>query len=424
MDRAVTDTIRGTDGIRRLLVMMPPRHGKSEFCSRYLPSWYLGMNRIGRVILASYNATYAAEWGKKARNLTEEHGHLFGVTVDQSSRAMDRWNIAGGDGGMAAVGAGGTLTGRGANLLIVDDPIKDAEEAHSKLVRDNVWDWWASTAYTRLEPDGAAVIVQTRWHLDDLAGRLLKRMEDGGEKWRVLKLPAIGADGAALWPERYDADRLAEIKQTLGNYYWSALYQQEPIPDGGGMFLADRIVIVRDLPKACRRAVRYWDTANSTDGDYTVGVLLTEHDSVTYIVDVVRGQWTWKQRADVMRQTAERDTLDWRDLQLWVEAQRGDSGGMVGDLMIRDFAKFGLRLDRPNQAKDVRARPIAAQIEAGLVRLVRGQWNTDYLDELRTFPHGAHDDQVDATSGAFNRLKWAGTASSAAPRATVFGSKY
>lgn len=402
--------------------MMPPRHGKSQYCSLMLPSWYLGTYPERRVILTSYNATYAAEWGRKARNLLDTEGHRFGVSVDPSSSAADRWHIKGTDGGMVTSGVGGTMTGRGADLLIADDPIKNAEEAHSKLIRDKVWDWWRSTAYTRLEPNGAVIVIQTRWHQDDLCGRLLRDMQDGGEPWRVLKLPAIYDGDNPLWPERYNLATLTGIKRTLGNYYFSALYQQEPIPDGGEFFQRDGLQIVHELPAGCRRAVRYWDTANSTDGDFTVGALLTEHDGIIYLADVVRGQWTWKQRGDVMRQTAETDVLKWRDYQLWVEAQRGDSGGMVGDLMTREFAKFGMRLDRPNQEKSLRARPLQASIEAGNFRLLRGKWNTAYIDEMVSFPHGEHDDQVDATSGAFNRLKITqSTGTSGRPRAAMLG---
>lgn len=423
MDRAVTDTLRGTDDCRRLMVMMPPRHGKSQYCSLMLPSWYLGAYPERRVILTSYNATYAAEWGRKARNLLDEHGpQWFGCRVDPTSSAADRWNVAGSDGGMVTAGAGGTITGRGADLMIVDDPIKNAEEAHSRVIRDKVWEWWQSTAYTRLEPNGAAIVIQTRWHQDDLCGRLLREMDNGGERWRVLKLPAIYGDGAALWPERFDAARLAEIKRALGSYYFSALYQQEPIPDGGEFFQRDGMKIVDELPTKCRRAVRYWDTANSTDGDYTVGSLLTECDGIVYLADVVRGRWTWGKRNEVMRQTAELDRLKWHDYQLWCEAQRGDSGGQVADTMTREFARFALRMDRPNQEKSLRARPLQACIEAGNFRLVKGAWNSAYIDEMVSFPHGEHDDQVDATSGAYNRLILTqSTGTSGKPRAVMLG---
>lgn len=386
------------------MVMMPPRHGKSEFCSKIFPSWYEGTHPDCRSILTSYNATYAAEWGRKSRNLLEAEGWRFGVKIDPTSHASDRWNIEGYEGGMVTAGAGGTITGRGADLLICDDPIKNAEEAHSKLLRNKVWDWWTSTAYTRLEPNGTAIVIQTRWHQDDLCGRLLKQQQDGGEPWRVLKLPAIGNDGAALWPERYSIDDLNRIKTTIGSYYFSALYQQDPIPDGGSFIQRDWLPIVDAVPSQCRRAVRYWDTANSTDGDWTVGVLMTEWDGIYYVVDVVRVRCSWKQRNDIIRQTAEQDALRWRDYQLWVESQRGDSGGQVADIFVREFAKFGLRMDRPNQDKLTRARPFQAQCEAGNMRLVRGKWNTAYIDVVVSFPHGENDDDVDGSSGAFNKL--------------------
>lgn len=418
LDRAVTDTLRGTDGVRRLMVMMPPRHGKSEYCSLHLPAWYLGAFPQGRVILSSYNEQFAATRGRKTRNLLEEHGrNWFGVSVDPSSSAANRWDIAGHGGGMVTAGAGGTMTGLGADLMIVDDPHKNSEEAHSRLMRDKVWEWWQATAYTRLEPGAAAIVIQTRWHKDDLCGRLLREMADGGEQWRILKLPAIGNDGAALWPARYPIETLQQMRRTMGTYYFSALYQQEPIPDGGEFFQRDWFhQIVDALPAGCRRAVRYWDTANSVDGDYTVGALVTECDGIHYISDVKRFRKTWKERNQVIMQTAELDGQKWRDLQLWAEAQRGDSGGQVYDLMTREFARFALRMDRPTQSKELRARPFQAACEAGNVRLLRGKWNSEWIDEMVSFPHGEHDDQVDATSGAFLRLKASQSGGSFKPR--------
>lgn len=402
------DTIAGRDGCRRLMVMMPPRHGKSVYCSHTLPTWYLGSHPNKRVILTSYNAEYAADWGRKCRTTIEEHGgKWFGTQVDQSSRAADRWGIRDNEGGMVTAGAGGTLTGRGADLLIVDDPVKNAEEAHSKLVRDKTWDWWVSTAYTRLEPNGAAVVIQTRWHQDDLCGRLLKDMQQGGERWRVLRLPAIYGDNQALWPTRFPIDNLLAIKRTLGSYYFSALYQQEPIPDGGEFFQRDKLVIVDALPAGCKRAVRYWDTASAVvgGGDYTCGVLMTEFDGVYYVADVVRGQWSdFGQRNRIMAQTAETDRLRWRDYQLWCEQEHGNSGKMVGQMMAREFAKYGMRFEVQDKSKELRARPFQAQVEAGNVRLVKASWNREYIEELISFPHGEHDDQVDPTSGAFNHL--------------------
>lgn len=234
LDQAITDTIEQDDG--RLIVTMPPRHGKSELCSKYLPAWYLGTFPDRRVMLTSYEAEFASKWGRDARNLLEDHGGIFGVQLAGDSSAAHRWEIAGHGGGMVTAGVGGPITGKGANLLIVDDPVKNAEEANSITYRQKAWDWYQSTAYTRLEPKAAVIVIQTRWHEDDLTGRLLKEAQQGGDKWRVINFPAIAnandllgrQPGAALWPERYNERRLDKIRRAVGDYVWSALYQQEP----------------------------------------------------------------------------------------------------------------------------------------------------------------------------------------------------
>jgi predicted phage terminase large subunit-like protein len=230
LDRAVVRTAYKPNG--RLLVQMPPRHGKSEYLSKYLPSHYLGTFPDRRVILTSYEAGFAAQWGRKARTLTEEFGNdIFGVKVASNSSAADRWDIEGREGGMQTAGAGGAITGKGADLLIVDDPFKNWEEAMSPTIRDKVWDWWQSTAYTRLEPGGSAIVLQTRWHQDDLIGRLQKAQATGheyAEQWEIVHFPAINEDGEALWPERYNINRLRQIEYAEGPYKWSCLYQQKP----------------------------------------------------------------------------------------------------------------------------------------------------------------------------------------------------
>ncbi len=394
---------------RRLLVSMPPQHGKSEFCSRYLPAWYLGTNPNKRVILTSYEAEFASSWGAKARGLLQEHGGLFGVSVDQSSSAKDHWTIAGHDGGMMTAGCGGPITGKGADLLICDDLLKNHEEAHSKKIRDKAWDWLRSTAYTRLQPNAAVIAIGTRWHEDDPIGRLLVEMENGGEMWRVVKFPAVGNDGSALWPARFGLDELAVKRQFLGSYLWSALYQQEPIPDGGGMFKREWFEIVDTLPAGCQKAVRYWDKAGAeagSSGDWSAAPRMTRRDGTYFIDDLVHGQWSPFARNEVMLQTAQRDDTDWgrRDLALWVEQEPGNGGKESAEVSTMQLARYGCRIDRPVTAKEVRARPFAAQCEAGNVKLVKGPWNNKLIDELCSFPHGAHDDIVDGCSGAFNKL--------------------
>ena len=235
VDRAVMDALAGR-APRLLLVEAPPRHGKSEFISRHLPAWYLGRFPARRVLLASYEAQFARSWGRKARALIEQHGReLFGVRLATRQTAAADWQIAGSGGGMVTAGAGGALTGRGADLLIVDDPIKNAEQAASQRLRDKLWDWWQSTASTRLEPGGCAIVMATRWHEDDLTGRLL-RQQSVGQPLRRLSLPALAeagdllgrSPGEALWPERWPREVLLARRQTLDAYWWAALYQQRP----------------------------------------------------------------------------------------------------------------------------------------------------------------------------------------------------
>lgn len=219
---------------------MPPRHGKSELISRWFPLWVLETYPDWRVILSSYEASYAASWGRKVRDAISNNGDQLLVRISGNSSAADYWETTKG-GGMMTAGAGGALTGKGANVLIVDDPLKNWAEANSPVVRERIWDWWQSTAYTRLEPDGIAIIVQTRWHEEDLAGRLLRGGSEGRENWDLLNLPAIAEPGdmlgrqigEPLWPERFDSESLQRIQGTLDTHVWLPLYQQRPLGASG-----------------------------------------------------------------------------------------------------------------------------------------------------------------------------------------------
>lgn len=235
LDRALTDIATGA--IKRLIVQLPPRHGKSSLTSIYFPAWYLGTYPNKRVILATYGDDLATDFGRKARALMEEFGpSLFGLRVNQESRAANNWNLDGHDGGMISTGIGGPITGRGADLLVIDDYTKNAEEAISENQRSKVWDWYQSTASTRLEPEAAQVVMATRWHDDDLIGRILKGEE--AHTWRVIRLPALAEDhepdelgrkpGEALWPERWNAKELNSKRKSLDDFWWYAMYQQRP----------------------------------------------------------------------------------------------------------------------------------------------------------------------------------------------------
>lgn len=413
ISQVLTETARTGNG--RVVLSVPPRHGKSELTSKYFPAWYLGAFPDRRVILASYEAQFAATWGRKARRLVEESGHLFGVKVAADSSAADRWEIAGRDGGMMTAGVGGPVTGKGADILIVDDPIKNYEEACSETYRERTWDWFTSTAYTRLEPNGSCIVIQTRWHEDDLAGRILRELTH--ENWREIRFPALAEDGdplgrkpgEALWPDRYNTDRLDDIRRTLGSYQWSALYQQRPTPAEGEFFKRPWFQIVETAPNPADfiAVVRAWDKAGTAKtGDNSAGVLIgvTAQDRY-YVLDVVCGKWDPFQRNTVIRQTAELDALRYgQKLQIWLEQEPGSGGKESAMISCRELAGYAVQAEPVTGAKDARARPFAAQLEANNVYLVRAHWNRDYIDEHCAFPNGVHDDMVDGSSGAFNKV--------------------
>lgn len=385
---------------------MPPRHGKSELCCKYLPAWYLGTFPDNRVIVAGYGDTFASEWGQKSRDVMQEHGEtVFGLRVRQDSKANDNWRIDGAEGGMKTTGVGGPLTGRGADLLIIDDPVKNAKEAASEVYRNAIWDWWQSTAYTRLEPKAAVIVIQTRWHEDDLLGRILKHSEETGDRWRVLKLPAVGNDGSALWPERYDREALDKIRRNSSEYWWSALYQQDPTPREGMFFKTDNLLVQNGIPSGLR-CVRAWDTAASdAKGDYTAGVLIgVDEVGRFYVLDVQRGQWGTDERNRVVRQTAE---IDGPMVGVRGAQDPGSAGKDAALAFVRLLSGFSVRTEAVSGQKTVRADPFSAQVNSGNVTLIRGDWNRAYIEELRTFPLGMNDDQVDASADAFTELtRW------------------
>lgn len=394
---------------RRIMVMMPPRHGKSSLCSHWLPVWFLEQFASRRVILASYEADFAASWGRMVRNTLLEHRSIMRTQLRQDSMAANRWETTLG-GGMVTAGVGGPITGRGADLLILDDPVKNAEEAYSPIVRERMWEWWQTTAYTRLEPGGAVLLVNTRWHQDDLAGRILQEAERGGEAWDVLQLPALAEpgdplqrpEGAPLCPERYDLPALERIRQTIGAYAWAALYQQRPAPREGG-FLKRQWFRLQDAMPTGVPWVRYWDLAatearRGADPDWTAGARVCCHQGVWYIADMRRLQATPRAVEDLIRQTAQ---MDGPGVPIYIEQEPGSSGKNTIDHYQRDvlvgYASYG---QRSSGSKEERARPLSAAAEAGNVVLQRAAWNGPFLDEAELFPAGAHDDQIDAVSGA------------------------
>lgn len=409
------------------MIFAPPQHGKSELVSVRLPAFWLARRPDEPVLLSSYAADLAYSKSRQAREIVESEGFkvLFpGMATSRDSRAVNEWHLAGRRGYMKAVGVGGPVTGHGAPIGIIDDPFENWEQAQSQTHRDRVWDWYRGTFRTRIWEGGAIVLIMTRWHEDDLAGRLLE--QDAGA-WTVLRLPALAESqaerdtnntkmhlpvglldplgrepGAALCPGRYSSAALGELKADVGSLVWSAEYQGAPTLPEGGMFKREWFKIV-DAAPAEGRAVRYWDKAGSADaGDFSAGVRMVKGpDNLYYITNVVRGQWSSGGRNAIMEQTAE---LDGIGTVIWVEQEPGSGGKESAELSIKLLAGFPVHREPVTGEKWVRAMPLAAQCEAGNVRLVRGPWNGPFIEELTGFPTGTHDDQVDAASGAFNKL--------------------
>lgn len=377
--------------IDRLMIFMPPRHGKSELASKRFPAWCLGRDPKRQIIAASYNSDLANDFGRNVRNLVAEpeFGQVFpNVTLASDSQAANRMNTNHG-GAYVAAGVGTAVTGRGAHIALIDDPFKDREEADSERRRDVVWDWYRSTLYTRLMPGGAIVLIQTRWHEDDLAGRLLE--QDAGQ-WDVLELPAIGNDGNALWPEWYPLDALERIKATVGPREWSALYQQQPQPDEGTFFQRAWFKDWEKLP-----ALRYYGTSDYavTDGggDYTVHRV-----------------WGIDAKGDVYRvagwrgQTASDEWIE-RKLDLiakWKPLAWFGEGGVI-QKAIEPMLKRRMhernvycRLEwLPSVAdKPTRARSFQAMAATGRVHFEPAADIAEFL----VFPAGKHDDDVDCAS--------------------------
>jgi predicted phage terminase large subunit-like protein len=388
---------------KRLMLFMPPRHGKSTLATVHYPAARLEANPRLRVVVACYNSDLAATFSRQVRGIVRERGH---VPLDDDRQAANDWRTRFG-GGLRAIGVGSGITGHGADLLIIDDPIKSREEADLLSYRDRVWRWYSNDLYTRLEPDAAIILIVTRWHMDDLAGRLLE--SERAADWMVLRLPALAeandplgrAEGAALCPQRYDVAALDDFRAVLGPRSFDALYQQRPRPSEGALFRREWFDIVGAAP-ATAEQVRYWDTAGADEGrgDYTVGVLMArDEQGMYYVEDVTRGQWTAHPRNTMIRQTAGLHP----SVPIYVEQPPGLAKEST-EAIVRALAGFVVHADPVRGDKISRAEPFAAQCEAGNVKLVRGAWNRAYLDELCDFPYAAHDDQVDASSGAFKYL--------------------
>ncbi|SDK40937.1 phage terminase large subunit [Bradyrhizobium ottawaense] len=419
--------------IKRLMLFAPPRHGKSELSTRRFPAYYMARNPEKNVISASYNGDFATTFGRDVRNIVrgKEFPILFpDIKIRSDNRAADEWELEQG-GKYFAVGVGTGTTGKGAHLFLIDDPIKDRKEVNSASFREDQWNWYRDVVYTRLEEDAAIVLTLTRWHYDDIAGRLIELMNDGkGLPWEILYLPALpytksieredgtkelilNEDGTVpgdplgrkpnepLAPRRFSINALRDRQDVLGERSFSALYQQQPMADDGGMFRADWFDAPTELP-AKRVRVRAWDLAASADGDYTVGILMSKDaNGIFYIENVIRFRDT---PLGVEKKIFETAKSDGRSVQIILPQDPGQAGKSQAQSFIRRLAGYIVKAVRPTGPKETRAAAFAAQCEAKNVKMVKGHWNQCFTDELEMFPLGVNDDQVDAASDAFNSL--------------------
>lgn len=424
------------EGNAHIIVSMPPRHGKSELLSVNTPIWALDMFPEDPIILATYGADLSKGFSRRVRDTILELGgvdnkpspaHILAgrprlrTTVRSDAQLVTGWLTPQG-GGMAAVGVGGPITGKGAKILLVDDYIKNTDEAESKTARDSMYDWFTSTAYTRLEPGGSVIILATRWHKDDLIGRLIENQAEFKGLWKVIEIPAIAfndgtkdllgrAPGEALWPERYPLSRLMQIKAILGNYFWSAEYQQRPINRADAKFDSNLIEKVRVLPLMQHtRNIRSWDLAGteSKKADWTVGTLISQDGpskstmTNTYIRDVKRGKWAQNKLETVLRETALADGFD---IPIIIEQEPGSSGKNYANHLKETVLKeFKVTVKAPQSDKWLKAQPFLAAVERGKVKIAVAGWNDDWISEFEDFPSGVWDDQVDSSSQGYNAL--------------------
>lgn len=438
LNRVLMAAAAGEEWANRVIIQMPPRHGKSEFTSGYFPSWYLGMFPDRKLILCSYADTFAAQWGQRNRDLLETFGpDVFGIKVRQDSRRKDTWNISRRRGAMFTAGVGGSLTGKGAHFAIIDDPVKNDEQALSPTYREKAKDWYRATLRTRMElADAPIVVIQTRWHEDDLAGWLQREFP---ADWLVISLPAVAeedeaiylpddpgtpawtrAKGAPLWPEKYDDEAVAKLCADQGGkdaYWWLALYQQRPTKLGGGILkpeLFRRFSVVEggyllERPTgpelvSASKLVRFgtMDLATSvkTHADYTVLAVCAILGPDLLVLDVIRNRW---EGPDLPR-VAARVHETYKTAYIGVEAvgfQQSTVQDMRRGLPSEGRKPLPIKALQPQGDKVSRALTLAARMGGGNVYVPQSApWLAALEAEMAKFPKGQHDDQVDALSYA------------------------
>jgi predicted phage terminase large subunit-like protein len=403
---------------KRLIVNMPPRHTKSEFASYLLPAWFLGKFPHKKVIQTSHTAELAVGFGRKVRNLvdSEVYNNIFpDLALQVDSKAAGRWNTSKG-GDYFAIGVGGAVTGKGADILIIDDPHSEQEAAMAASnpeVYDKVYEWYTSGPRQRLQPGGAIVIVMTRWAQRDLTGQVLKSAaQRGGEEWEVIEFPAILPSGNPLWPQFWSIEELKALQEELPNAKWQAQYQQNPVGNEAAIVKRDWWKWwEKDEPPVCEYILQSWDTAfeKTQRADYsagtTWGVFSCEEDNFAPNIILLN---TYKKRVEFpeLKRDVMREYNEYEPDSMIVEKKAS------GAPLIYDLRAMGIPVQEytPSKGQDKIARLNAVSdiIASGKVWVPRTRWAEELVDEIAAFPSGEHDDLVDATTLALMRFRQGG----------------
>jgi len=403
--------------LKRLIINMPPRHTKSEFASFLLPAWFLGKFPEKKIIQTAHTAELAVGFGRKVRNLvnTPEYQFIFPTKLSTDSKAAGRWNTsAGGD--YFAIGVGGAVTGKGADLLIIDDPHSEQEAMQGTAgVYDRVFEWYNSGPRQRLQPGGSIVIVMTRWSKKDLTGQILQNEANrGGDPWELIEFPALMPSGKPLWPQFWKQKELENIKAELPVSKWEAQYQQNPTSEEGAIIKREMWKIwEKDSPPACEYIIQSWDTAfeKNNRADYsactTWGIFRSETQNGEYINNIILLE-AIKERMEFpeLKARAFEQYKTWNPDTLIVEKKA------AGAPLIYEMRQMGIPISEytPSKGSDkiARVNAISDLFASGLVWCPETRWADEVIEQCASFPNGDHDDLVDSTSQALLRFRQGG----------------
>ena len=414
LDLFLKDLIEGKRP--RLIITMPPRSGKSEIVSRRFPAYFLGKYPDLSIISVSYSATLAEDFCRDVQRIidSDEYKAVFPNTKlsdkkDKNyKRTSDIFEIVGHKGVYCSAGVGGGITGKGCDILIIDDPIKNRQEANSENTRKKIFDWYSSTAYTRLSPSGGVIMMCTRWHLDDLIGKVLN--DKGQKPFHVISYPAIAEhdephrkQGEALHPERFSLEILNEIKSTLSASDWLSLYQQRPTPEGGAIFETSKLRYYDESsePKRFDQIVGSWDMTfkENKTSDFVVGQLWGRKGSEFYLLDMVRDRMDFVKTLKVFINFANKH----KNCNCWLVEDKANGTAIISTLKKHIS---GIIPITPKESKQERAYAITPYLEAGNIFFPKNQkFTKDLEEEMLQFPAGAHDDTIDSMTQALNYFR-------------------